>query len=687
MRWLWTAALLVASTGVAAAQDAEVAADDDADDAIDAGEIIELSGDAPDDAEPLTYDVPVEEIRTLPGSGNDTLRALQSMPGVARVPFGVGGLILRGASPRDTKVYLDEIEVPVLYHFGGVASFYPSAMLESVEMQGGGFGAAYGRGHGGVVTLASKPGRRDQWRVGSELSLLDASVRADGPALGGTLSFGMRRSYVDAILAVAIPEDSDFAFTLAPRYYDGQLRYDARLSNGDQVTAIAFASDDRLQAASTSGSSLDTFSYESGFVRASTQWRRRRGPLTARVTPWAGYDRALFTFEDEGMIRRATPLGLRADLVHEGPSGHLAGGIEARYVSYTLDLNNTPPPQPNMGTPSRPTQRVRADSYGDVAAWLETMRTHEEITVRTGLRIERYGLTGETVLDPRVSASERVSSRVTLRQSLGLYHQPPIDADIDPDETPHLGASRAVQAAAAIEVEAGPGTAVSVTGFYHHLDELPVDVVSAASQVIEGFEPTTGGVASISREFLDAQFGSYTYRENLGRGKSYGAELLLSHRRGTTSGWIAYTLSKAQRSEHLTMEGALLPYVVDQRHVATAVGTMPLGGAWRIGTRLRLASGSPYTPVAGTYFHNEKQKDIAVPGPTFSERLPWFAQLDVRIDRIWKRPWGTIALFLDVQNATNRANAEGVAYNHDFTEQSYTRGLPILPSIGLEYRE
>lgn len=681
---MWTVAVLVGSTGAAVAQDDttdERAAEDPT------GEVIELSGEAPEDAEAPTYEVAVEDIRALPGSGNDTLRALQSMPGVARVPFGVGGLILRGASPRDTKVYLDEIEVPVLYHFGGVASFYPSAMLHSVEMQGGGFGAEYGRGHGGVVTLASRPGRGDQWRVGSEISLLDASARADGPALGGTLSFGLRRSYVDAILAVAIPDDSDFAFTLAPRYYDGQLRYDARLSNGDRVTAIAFASDDRLQAASNSGSSLDTFSYESGFVRVSTQWRRRRGPVTARVTPWAGYDRALFRFEEEGMIRRATPLGVRADLASEVPGGRLAGGIEARYVSYTLDLDNTPPPQPGMNPPNRPMQRVRADSYGDLGAWFETMRTYGELTLKSGLRLERYGLTGETVLDPRITASERVSSRITLRQSMGIYHQPPIDADVDPDEETHLRASRAVQTSAAVEVEAGPDTNVSVTTFYHDLRDLPVDVVSAASQVIEGFEPTTGGVASISREFLDAQFGSYTYRENRGRGRSFGAELLVSHRRGPLTSWLAYTVAKAQRSEHLTGDGELLPYVVDQRHVATAVGTLPMGRRWRFGTRLRLASGSPYTPVAGTYFHNEKAKFIAEPGPTFSERLPWFAQLDVRIDRVWKRPWGTLALFLDVQNVTNRANAEGVAYNHDFTERSYTLGLPILPSIGLEYRE
>src|SRR5437868_6993018 len=48
-------------------------------------EVIEVSGRAPA-GPPLHLDT--EQIRTQPGAGNDVLRALQSMPGVARTPFG-----------------------------------------------------------------------------------------------------------------------------------------------------------------------------------------------------------------------------------------------------------------------------------------------------------------------------------------------------------------------------------------------------------------------------------------------------------------------------------------------------------------------------------------------------------------------------------------------------------------------
>jgi hypothetical protein len=76
---------------------------------------------------------------------------------------------------------------------------------------------------------------------------------------------------------------------------------------------------------------------------------------------------------------------------------------------------------------------------------------------------------------------------------------------------------------------------------------------------------------------------------------------------------------------------------------------------------------------------------VAVDGPLLSERLPAFVQLDLRLDHAWRRSWGTLDLYLDVQNVTNRDNPEGVTYNKDYSQRSYTTGLPVFPAIGVEY--
>ncbi len=46
--------------------------------------------------------------------------------------------------------------------------------------------------------------------------------------------------------------------------------------------------------------------------------------------------------------------------------------------------------------------------------------------------------------------------------------------------------------------------------------------------------------------------------------------------------------------------------------------------------------------------------------------------------KIWK-----LSTYLDVQNAYNQTNVEGLTYNFNYTARSYVAGLPILPSIGI----
>src|SRR5690349_7393343 len=185
----------------------------------DAGEIIEIEGKAPEQTKPLSYQLTADEIRIMPGAGNDILRAAQALPGVARIPFGFGGLVLRGTSPRDTAVYLDGIEVPIAFHFGGITSFYPNGMLESLNVTSGGYDASYGRAAGGIVTLTTREPRTDRWRMGGSIGLFDSNVQVEGPWHHGGVLIGFRRSYLDRIVAPFVADDVPL-----PSYYDFQLR-------------------------------------------------------------------------------------------------------------------------------------------------------------------------------------------------------------------------------------------------------------------------------------------------------------------------------------------------------------------------------------------------------------------------------------------------------------------------------
>ena len=110
----------------------------------------------------------------------------------ARPPFTGGNLVLRGASPGDSQVLLEDQEIPILYHFGGLRSTFNPRFLEAVEFVPGNFSADYGRATGGIVNVRVRDPARDELRGDATVSVYDAGFAVEGPlsqtwSLGGAL--------------------------------------------------------------------------------------------------------------------------------------------------------------------------------------------------------------------------------------------------------------------------------------------------------------------------------------------------------------------------------------------------------------------------------------------------------------------------------------------------------------------
>jgi hypothetical protein len=638
---------------------ARVAADDTAP---HPAEVIEVSGTAPDQAAPQHYELTPDEIRGLPGAANDVLRGAQALPGVARIPFSFGGLALRGASPRDTGVVMDGIELPLAFHFGGVTSVVPSDMLASLAITSSNADVSYGRMQGGVVTLTTRDPRTDRWRVSGSIGVFDSGVSAEGPLPGnGGLLVGVRRSYLEA---VAGPFLSD-SYAL-PAYWDAQIRTAWGDSRGaGRIAPMFVGAVDTLDA----GNQLS-----SAFVRVAVPYLRSRGATTLAITPWLGWSRLDFSAATnattESFSRPVYRAGLRAELVEDTAWGDLRGGTElnATYFSrLQAGFDDPAGPQLADGDTSR--------GWGDAAVFGE-MRWQiagGPLTVRPGVRVEHYGLTGEIVVDPRLSISQELGAGVVVREALGRYHQPPLAADLDPTNgNPELRSSYADQASLGLDATLPEQIAASITGFYRMAHDLDVPVGDSPG-LLSAFN--TRGLGPTLELLLESELGIPSYRENLGRARSYGLELSAKRSAGRWFGLLSYTLARAERTDDPRLGVGWRPFELDQRHNLQLVGSARFGKErWRAGLRLQVVSGNPYTPMAlGSWQAPD------------SANLPVYASLDLRIDRTWYRSWGDVSAFLDLHNVTNRANVEARTVDRVTGSNIDTYGLPILPFIGVAY--
>jgi hypothetical protein len=81
----------------------------------------------------------------------------------------------------------------------------------------------------------------------------------------------------------------------------------------------------------------------------------------------------------------------------------------------------------------------------------------------------------------------------------------------------------------------------------------------------------------------------------------------------------------------------------------------------------------------------DARTDLYTPvyGAINSQRSRAFNRLDLRLEKSWQVRSGAVAAYLDVQNALNRKNEEGRAYNFDYSEVGVISGLPLIPSVGV----
>jgi hypothetical protein len=616
-------------------------------------EVIDVEGELPVIPTAKPYELTPHELRGLAGTGNDELRAAQALPGVARLPFSFGGIVMRGTSPRDNLVYLDGIEVPFAFHFGGITAFYPSTMLSGLTISNGGVDASYGRAQGGMVSLKTRESRGDKWRTGGSVGLLDASVLSEGPIRGGSILMGLRRSYFDIVAGPVAPDDIPL-----PSYWDAQVR----MSFGDpathgRITPLMFLSLDDIY---TAQPGKETFEDESSlrafFVRVAVPYLRQYKHVGVDVVPWLGTNQLQFSSRTSGVTERfERPIyvaGTRATITHD--RGWRAGvDVQGGHLSrYQAGFGH-------RGDKIEVTNGMTTVNWGDAAIWSD-MRVGigKRFSAKPGLRLDYYGLSSEVVVDPRVALQERLSDEWMLRQTLGRYHQPPTPGDVDDDGgNPSLKSSYIDGATLGIERELPEGWTGSLTGFYNDGRNQGVRTTTSDSSF--------AGLGALGPAFellLEKQLGLAFKRENIGRLRTGGGELLVKHSSKRWFGMLAYTLSSSARTD---VRGDWKKFQLDQRHNLNLAGSVTLA-AWRVGARVQVVSGTPeVAPLTGN--------------------LPLFFQLDVRVDRRFPQCWGDTVFYADIQNVTNRRNIEGRTFIEDTGEIQESRGLPIAPFIGLEF--
>jgi TonB family protein len=649
-----------------------------------------------------------DEVKRVPGTFGDPIRVIENLPGLARAPFAGGALIVRGANPQDSGTYFDGVEIPLLYHFGGLTSVVNAEFLEDISFYPGGFGAYYGRATAGIVDVSSRKLKLRSCRGYGEVDILDAGFFFGCPIKIGelptfTFAAAARRSYIDALLPVVLDAflGTGQAIVATPVYWDYQTKVETSPLPDMTFSLFAFGSNDDLKVFSrNTGAAGFAVGFNTTFHRLVGRWDWKLAPgLTHRFQPFAGLTRVTLNADNSGdQGGPQTGIAVGIDTWNWGIRDELQWDVTKDvtvrtgldYLGATFGTAFTVPLPLEIGSFPRVFPRIQGTEQtftssgmtNAVAAYVEAeLVPFTGFKLVPGVRIESTAFTflpselsdGTTSksdearlfhIDPRLTARWELWPKTTIKGAAGIYRQPPEPQELSPQTgNPTLLEPRAVQLIAGLEQGLTDNINLDVQLYYTNRDLLVQD--------------TDRVVAIDGSDEVDPIFFN-----NGGRGNTMGMEILLRHEiTEYFYGWIAYTLSRTVVDlDEDDSSFSLTDF--DQTHILTVVGQTNLPYGFTLGGRFRVVSGTLTRFPLGSV-HDLDTTNYLRLGESQRERLPYFHQLDIRVDRKWVFEQFSMTTYVDLLNVYNNQNVEGVQADYRSREVQAIPSLPFVPVLGL----
>ncbi len=616
-------------------------------------------------------------IDKMPGAMGDPLAVIQNFAGVNRAQAGTGLVMVRGSAPRDTQIYVDGVTVPLIYHFFGLRSVLPVGMIENLEFYPGNFSSYYGRAGGGTVDVTVKKLKPPKFGGQFDINLLDSSLYLETPiGSKASVAASVRRSYIDFIIDAIMPSNAPVANLTLPRYYDYQLLANYRPAPAHELRFFFFGSDDQFKVlfknAISNGNELqgNEVSMATNFYRGLFTYKfvpSERLENTLRLSQGRDNgDMQMFQFYSHFTVDTTH---LRDTLRYEWSKKlAITAGVDAIY--YRVDFHVFSPRAPSEGQEEDTTMfenatetNVKGMNLYQPGAFLEVKwRPVKGLLILPSVRFDYFSDIKRAAAGPRLTVRYQLSKPWAFKGGVGMFYQPPAFTEGETDKNfgnPHLRPQLAIHYSAGVEWKPRDYLNFDVTGFYKDL---------------RNWVSSTDALASDGETPLNYDNGAV--------GRVYGMEVVAKHDLSKNfTGWLAYTLSRSQRRDSGETSYRLFQY--DQTHILTLFASYALPRNWQIGSRFRLVSGNPSTPLDHGVLNASTMEYVPVYGKRYSTRMAPFIQLDIRIDKRWVFDSWMLNAYLDLQNVFNRANAEGIDPNYNFSDTRVQQGFPIYPILGL----
>lgn len=673
-------------------------------------------------------DVPMEKVQSLPAflGEADVIKTIQLLPGVQSGSEGTSGLYVRGGGPDQNLILLDDVPVYNAEHLFGFFSVFNPDAIKSVSFYKGGFPARYGGRLSSVLDIRMKDGNDKELHGNFSIGLISSKLNLEGPLGKGKTTFNLsaRRTYIDLLARPLINKTSKGKDAGGYYFYDLNAKLTHKFSDRSRIYLSAYNGLDKAYA---HHNSKDTWNGETmqnkedlgigwGNITTALRWNYLfSNRLFANTT--ITYSRYLFDVNEKTVNKNLTT----------GEYGDLFGlnyrsGIED--LALKMDFDYFPNPdhrikyggniidhtfRPGILAYHETQAKGNLDSKTDTALGNPNIRAQEmyayfednidltaRLSVNVGLHSSAFFVddTFYASLQPRVSARWLAFNHLSFKaayskmsQNIHLLSSSTISlpTDLWLPTTKKVKPQTSHQFALGTVYQVNPAIDFSIEGFYKSMNHL-LEYKEGAS-------------------FIGASTG-WEDKVEMGKGWSYGAEVLLQKNTGKTTGWIGYTWSKAERQFDNLNWGRKFYARYDRRHDVSFVMThtfskkFDIGLTWVYGTGNAVTlptqniNAAPIPFSSNSYLGYQNQYEYY--GQRNNYRMPSYHRMDVGFNFHKQKKHGIRTWNISAYNAYGRQNPYFLYFESTTPSEAQATGksrklnqlslFPIIPSFSYSYK-
>ncbi len=630
----------------------------------------------------------------------DVIRALQLMPGVKAVAEGSTGFSVRGGSADQNLVLLDEATVYNAGHLLGFFSVFNNDAVKDVTLYKGDIPAAYGGRLSSLLDVRMKEGNSKKFSATGGIGLISSRLTLEGPIVNEKTSFIVsgRRTYADIFIPVFGKEELKGNKLY---FYDFNAKLNHTIDEKNRVFVSAYLGKDVFKnefALMQLGNGTITarwnhlFSQKlfSNFTFLKTTYQYMLGTPEGQANS--------FTWKS-----RLDDYSGKADFtLYLNPENTLKFGASTTYHAFD------PGSARGTGEETFFNEYVLPKNYGlESGIYVSNeQKIGSLITLKYGLRFSMFQNIGSATVYDFDETFETVDSTVYTK---GDFYNTYFGLE------PRLGITYLLNEKSSIKAS------YSHTIQYLQLAQnstagTPLDIWFPASPNVKP-QLSDQGAVGYFRNFLNNKIetsveGYYKYMRNsidfkdhaqlllnkelegelrFGEAWSYGLEFMVRLTKGPVTGWVSYTLSKAERQIKEINNGNPYAAPYDKPNDVSVVLNFDISKRVTVGANWVYSTGSPVTFPTGRAIYGNKI--VPVYSDRNEYRMPDYHRLDIsatlrgkpRDDKKFYGEWN-----VSVYNAYARKNAWTINFVQDsedpnitYAEKTYL--FSIIPSISYNF--